>query len=281
MSDYKAIAASLRACNDPQKRYAADVIDGLADALSVAVREARSGKARESILQERIEADAVYVRERDAYAENLAQALRAVRKTAIYDHTPEAALIDAALQRNEIGGGPRCATCHDTGEVEVDHYESEPCPDCPVPATGGSLIDRQIASRAAEDANRTFGQWMPDAWLRLFEDAYDAWARTDAKCSACNGSGTVYDTTRGPDGGPEVCPLCFGEGDAQSPRPAQNTGRVERVGIVISREGARVLDFTPLIDGLAALPQTEQTTALWVLAMDMAEGKQRNEEGRS
>lgn len=29
MTDYKAVAASLRACTDPQKHYAADVIDEL------------------------------------------------------------------------------------------------------------------------------------------------------------------------------------------------------------------------------------------------------------
>lgn len=33
MTDYKAVAASLRACTDPQKRYAADVIDNLRERL--------------------------------------------------------------------------------------------------------------------------------------------------------------------------------------------------------------------------------------------------------
>lgn len=37
------------------------------------------------------------------------------------------------------------------------------------------------------------------------------------RCPVCKGSGEVYDTTRGPnDGGPQVCPSCFGEGDAPS-----------------------------------------------------------------
>lgn len=43
MTDYKAIAASLRACTDPQKRYAADVIDALAGT------EEQSGITREAV----------------------------------------------------------------------------------------------------------------------------------------------------------------------------------------------------------------------------------------
>jgi DnaJ-class molecular chaperone len=34
------------------------------------------------------------------------------------------------------------------------------------------------------------------------------------KCPTCRGGGKVYDTTRGPYGDEEICPTCFGEGDA-------------------------------------------------------------------
>jgi hypothetical protein len=34
-------------------------------------------------------------------------------------------------------------------------------------------IDSDIARRAAEQANKLFGQWMPERWLSLFIDSYD------------------------------------------------------------------------------------------------------------
>lgn len=34
-------------------------------------------------------------------------------------------------------------------------------------------LDQDIARTAAEQANKLFGQWMPERWLSLFIDAYD------------------------------------------------------------------------------------------------------------
>jgi hypothetical protein len=34
-------------------------------------------------------------------------------------------------------------------------------------------LDQDIARTAAEQANKLFGQWMPESWLNLFIDAYD------------------------------------------------------------------------------------------------------------
>ncbi len=33
-------------------------------------------------------------------------------------------------------------------------------------------IDQDIARTAAQQANKLFGQWMPERWLNLFIDAY-------------------------------------------------------------------------------------------------------------
>jgi hypothetical protein len=35
-------------------------------------------------------------------------------------------------------------------------------------------IDKPKALRAAEDANKRFGQWMPQQWLEFFIEAYNA-----------------------------------------------------------------------------------------------------------
>lgn len=40
---------------------------------------------------------------------------------------------------------------------------------------------------------------------------------TAHNCKTCHGSGKVYDTTRGPEGGEEDCPSCLGEGDDVAP----------------------------------------------------------------
>jgi hypothetical protein len=34
-------------------------------------------------------------------------------------------------------------------------------------------LDRNNVRAAAEQANKLFGQWMPERWLNLFIDAYD------------------------------------------------------------------------------------------------------------
>lgn len=36
------------------------------------------------------------------------------------------------------------------------------------------MIDRKAMLKAAEAANADFGQWMPQAWLDLFEKHYNA-----------------------------------------------------------------------------------------------------------
>lgn len=36
------------------------------------------------------------------------------------------------------------------------------------------MIDRNKALKAAETANHKFGQWMPQAWLEKFIEAYNA-----------------------------------------------------------------------------------------------------------
>lgn len=34
-------------------------------------------------------------------------------------------------------------------------------------------LDQELARTAAEQANRLFGQWMPERWLQLFIDSYN------------------------------------------------------------------------------------------------------------
>ena len=34
-------------------------------------------------------------------------------------------------------------------------------------------LDHDVARMAAEQANKLFGQWMPERWLNLFVDAYE------------------------------------------------------------------------------------------------------------
>lgn len=107
MTDYKAIAASLRACADPQKRHAADVIDELLalagqwrDTHSAELAEARIALRRciEEIQPQHIPGD-VYTQAQAALAGGVT-----VSERAIGARKPDNCLIEAALGLREASG---------------------------------------------------------------------------------------------------------------------------------------------------------------------------------